>query len=177
MVDVPGVRRLHCRWKVCWCSAGFVPTHVKEKGSTIPERGWTEVAPGSRVKVPPTDVSRSLVRKPAPLNVPLTCTEKFSASVAVTVMPGTFVHAVEVVEIGVVRVLNLRHEITVPGLLTAAAFSGTRIAARAAAPSQRQTRLFMPRLLSNGSPEATVGASTPQWIPFPSMKSLQVGIV
>jgi hypothetical protein len=75
--------------------------------------------------------------------VPLTWTEKFWARRAVTVMPGTFVQDVEAVETGVVCVLNLRHEIRVPGLLTAAASSGTRIAAKAAATSQREARFLI----------------------------------
>ena len=65
--------------------------------------------------MPPIDVSTTRTCGWLPWNVPLTWTAKFCASVSFTTMPGTFVHVVEVVVVGVVTLAQSRHDARAPG--------------------------------------------------------------
>ena len=114
IVLLPLDAKRHCSRKVCWCSAGFCPTHVNEK-AVGPEPTPTVVDPGSRGLVPPIEVSRTRTWGWLPSNVPLTWTAKFCASVSFTIIPGTFVHVVEVVVAGDVTAAQSRHDARVPG--------------------------------------------------------------
>jgi hypothetical protein len=91
-------------------------------------------------------VTRSLTS--APVKVPLTCTAKFWARVAVTVIPGTLLQELEDVDAEVDRVLQPRHDSWVPGVAPEATPSGRRTAPIATAASHGKARFFMSDLPS-----------------------------
>ena len=93
---------------------GGVLSHPRERGGRGPDaradrrRSWREGAGAADRRVD-TRTWTSL-----PSNVPLICTVKFCASVSFTVIPGTFVHAVDVVVAGVVTAAQSMHDARVP---------------------------------------------------------------
>jgi len=84
-----------------------------------PDAARIVVEPGARVLVPPIEASTTRTCTSLPSNVPLTCTAKFWARKSFTLIPGTFVHDVDVVVTGVVTAAHSMHETRVPETVAA----------------------------------------------------------
>jgi hypothetical protein len=79
-----------------------------------PDAARIVVDPGASALVPPTDASVMRTCTSLPSNVPLICTVKFCARKSFTLIPGTFVHEVDVVVAGVVTATQSTHDARVP---------------------------------------------------------------
>ena len=79
IVALPTEGSRHCSRNVCWCSAGFWPTHMND-AAVGPDAARIVADPGASALVPPTDASIMRTCTSSPSNVPLICTVKFCAS-------------------------------------------------------------------------------------------------